>query len=357
MGKFLGGARGRKIELQQKEYAYKAITQAKKEGCSLKKACDLIGISIRTYQRWKSAGTLEDKRKDVPRKPANKLSEQERKKILSICNSETFKELSPNKIVPMLADRGQYIASESTFYRVLREAGQLTHRQRSKSKTYSKPKHYRASGPNQIWSWDITYLPTLIQGMFFYLYMYIDIYSRKIVGWEVYSEQKSDLATKVLNRALLCENITGQGLVIHSDNGKPMKGSSMLATMQNLGIVPSFSRPHVSDDNPYIGSLFKTVKYCPEYPCRFSSLEEARNWCLEFVNWYNFKHYHSKIKFVTPEQRHLGLDIEILAKRKDVYKKARSKHPERWSGNIRNWDPILSVDLNPKAKQHLKKVA
>ncbi|GAB6163962.1 hypothetical protein JCM12298_31220 [Desulfothermus naphthae] len=357
MGKFLGGARGRKIELQQKEYAYKAITQAKKEGCSLKKACDLIGISIRTYQRWKSAGTLEDKRKDVPRKPANKLSEQERKKILSICNSETFKELSPNKIVPMLADRGRYIASESTFYRVLREAGQLTHRQRSKPKTYSKPKHYRASGPNQIWSWDITYLPTLIQGMFFYLYMYIDIYSRKIVGWEVYSEQKSDLATKVLNRALLCENITGQGLVIHSDNGKPMKGSSMLATMQNLGIVPSFSRPHVSDDNPYIESLFKTVKYCPEYPCRFASLEEARKWCFEFVNWYNFKHYHSKIKFVTPEQRHLGLDIEILAKRKDVYKKARSKHPERWSGNIRNWDPILSVDLNPKAKQHLKKVA
>ncbi|MDK2922545.1 MAG: putative transposase [Desulfonauticus sp.] len=330
---------------------YKAIDEAKKEGARLKKACELIGISIRTYQRWKKRDTLKDRREDVLRNPANKLSKQEKQKILDTCHSKDFRELPPCKIVPMLADRGIYIGSESTFYRVLREAGELTHRGRSKPRTYFRPKHYRATGPNQVWSWDITYLPSCIQGMFFYLYMYIDIYSHKIVGWEVYTEQRSNLATKVLKRALLKEKITGEGLVIHSDNGKPMKGSTMLATMQNLGIIRSFSRPHVSDDNPYIESLFKTVKYCPKYPGRFSNIEEARKWCLEFVTWYNSKHYHSKIKFVTPEQRHSGLDNEILAKRKEVYKRARSKHPERWSGNIRNWNPVLTVDLNPVNEQ------
>ena len=139
------------------------------------------------------------------------------------------------------------------------------------------------------------------------------------------------------------------GLVLHSDNGGPMKGSTMLATLQRLGVVPSFSRPHVSDDNPYSEALFRTLKYRPEYPSEaFSSLEHAREWTTSFVTWYNTEHRHSAIRFVTPDERHEGRDKVILAKRHRVYQLAREKHPERWSGKTRCWEPVETVTLNPK---------
>lgn len=351
MGCFLAGARGRKIDPEQKLKVLKLIAEANKKGARLKLSCNLVGISIKTYQRWKKADNLMDRRKAVPRVPANKLSAQERKMILATCNSKAYQDLPPCKIVPMLADQGRFIASESTFYRVLRQEGQLAHRGRARPKTYTKPGHYTASGPNQVWCWDITYLPTTVQGMFYYLYAYIDIFSRKIVGWEIYREQKAELSVTVLNRALVSERISGNSLVLHSDNGGPMKGATMLFFMQHLGVIPSFSRPHTSDDNPYIESFFKTCKYCPQYPGRFCSLEQARQWFFKFVAWYNFEHYHSKLNFVTPQQKHLGQDFKILQKRKQVYQEARSRHPERWSGPIRNWQPVQEVDLNPNSSR------
>jgi transposase InsO family protein len=176
----------------------------------------------------------------------------------------------------------------------------------------------------------------------------MDIYSRKIVGWEVHEREAAELSSILMQEALAGEGIDGTDLVVHSDNGGPMKGATMLVTLQNLGVIPSFSRPSVSDDNPFSEALFKTLKYCPHYPTRpFADLEEARKWVKDFVRWYNTQHLHSGIKFVTPEQRHYGEDTRILEKRKQIYEAAKKRNPERWSGNTRNWEVIKSVRLNP----------
>jgi len=321
------------------------IREANSNGARLAMACELMGISVRTYQRWQKS--VEDKRNLRIHTPVNKLTAKERQKILDICNSKEFQNMPPSQIVPILAERGEYIASERTFYRVLKEANQLAHRTPTRPRTHSKPRHFTATAPNQVWSWDITYLPTAIRGQFYYLYMFIDIFSRKIVGFEVYETQSDILASQLLKRCYISEKITHNNLVLHSDNGSSMKGSTMLATMQRLGITSSFSRPHVSDDNPFIESFFKTYKYCPAYPGHFDSLEDARSWTLDFVHWYNCQHRHSAIKFVTPEQKHRGEDVNILSKRQRTYEQARAKHPERWTRKTRDWSPIEAVHLNP----------
>jgi len=253
--------------------------------------------------------------------------------------------------VPSLADQGIYLASESSFYRVLREAGQLKNRGKANPRTVEKPKPYVATGPNQVWTWDITYLPTAIKGSFYYLYMIMDIYSRKIVGWEIHENQTDELASDLAKRAYISEGIAGKDLVLHSDNGSPMKGATMLATLQKLGVATSFSRPSVSNDNPYSEALFKTLKYKPGYPVKpFESLEASRGWVLKFVRWYNESHKHSNLKFVSPALRHEGKDTEILKRRKEVYEEARKKNPIRWSGKTRNWDAPEEVYLNPGRK-------
>lgn len=277
--------------------------------------------------------------------------------MLDICNRQEYKSLPPSQIVPSLADAGIYVASEASFYRILKENKQLHPRGKSKHRMYSKPDPYIATGPNQVWSWDITYLPTSIKGLFYYLYMIMDIYSRKIVGWEIYENQNDELSSIVVRRAYLSEGVSGKELVLHSDNGSPMKGVTMLATLQKLGVVPSFSRPSVSNDNAYSESLFKTLKYNPGYPSKpFESLEEARFWVLGFTRWYNETHKHSSLNFVTPSQRHEGKDKEILENRKRVYMDAKTMHPERWSGDIRDWNPESSVFLNPGKNKNNERI-
>ena len=305
-------------------------------------------------QRWVKPDNHKDGRKEAGYAPQNKLTELERQRLLKIVNSPEFSSLPPSKIVPKLADRGQYIASESTFYRVLKEVDQLKHRDRSKpSRKVIKPKALKATSPNQVYTWDITYLPTQVKGVFYYLYLVVDIYSRKVVGWQVHGEELSMLAADLITDICYREGVAKQQVTLHSDNGSPMKGATMLATLQELGVIPSLSRPSVSNDNPYSESLFRTLKYRPEYPeQRFESLITARQWVNGFVNWYNNEHLHSSIKFVTPAQRHTGEDVAILKNRRSVYKKAKKKHPERWSGDTRNWDYINEVNLNPeKIKQ------
>lgn len=324
------------------------ISEAMDQGARQKAACEVIGISHRTLQNWQQAG-LTDQRQQVQKTPVNKLSDEERAAILEVCNRPEFNSQAPKQIVPALADRGLYLASESSFYRILRDADQLQHRGRSSPPNRAKPKAYSADGPNQIWSWDITYLASNVKGVFFYLYLFMDIYSRKIVGWEVYENESSEQAAEVLRKTHLSEALfSQQEVVLHSDNGSPMKGATMLATMQKLGIVPSFSRPSVSNDNPYSESLFKTLKYRPSYPSKpFESVEQARQWVAAFVQWYNNSHRHSGIKYVTPAQRHQGEDRAILAQRKRVYEAAKEQHPERWSGATRNWEHESWVKLNP----------
>lgn len=329
--------------------AINAINHAIKHGARQKQACAIICISSRTLQNWRKQG-LNDKRQTTVKVPTNKLSKQEREAILAKCSSEEFKNKNPQQIVPILADQGIYLASESSFYRILHDAEQLHHRGRTSApKTIAKPEPYIATGPNQVWSWDITYLASTIKGTFFYLYLFMDIYSRKIVGWEVYANESAEQAAEVLRKTRLTEALSPhQAVVLHSDNGSPMKGATMLATMQNLGIVPSFSRPSVSNDNPYSESLFKTLKYTPTYPTQpFDSINEAQQWVATFVAWYNNEHRHGEIKYVTPNQRHKGEDIAILTQRKQVYETAKKQHPERWSGKTRNWEHEPMVKLNP----------
>jgi putative transposase len=310
-----------------------------------------LGISIRTYQRWKQGGTVKTDGRTCAQRPSpsNKLSPEEREQILCIANSTEYSSLPPSQIVPSLADKGIYVASESSFYRVLKQEGQQNHRGRSRKRTTRKPSTHKANGSNQVWTWDITYLPGPVKGIFFYLYMILDIFSRKIVAYEVYEQETSEKASELIRRAILSERICANPLILHSDNGSPMKAATFKATLESLGIMPSYSRPRVSNDNPYSESLFKTCKYRPEYPCKgFATLEEAREWALSFSNWYNYSHHHSGIGFVTPHERHSGKAEEIMVNRRKIYEEAKARNPQRWSGNTRNWTLPETVWLNPE---------
>ena len=331
------------------------IEEAVAAGARRHKACAVLEIDVRTLQRWRKAlqgsDALADQRKAAAaeRPPTNKLSDAERQEILAICNQPEYRSLAPSQIVPRLADEGEYVASESSFYRVLRDADQVNRRGRAKTpRLVPKPEGYQATGPNQVWSWDITFLAASIRGTFYRLYLMEDIFSRKIVGWEVHEDESAEHASVLLRKACLAEGVHQGGLVLHSDNGGPMKGATMLATLQKLGVVASFSRPSVSDDNPYSESLFRTLKYTPAYPGKpFESLEAARRWVHRFVQWYNNEHRHSAIRYVTPNQRHNGTEHDLLKQRKAVYEVAKQRNPERWSGNTRNWKPVAEVWLNP----------
>ncbi len=223
------------------------------------------------------------------------------------------------------------------FIALLAAESQLGHRRSERpAQARTKPRAVCATAPNQLYSWDITYLPSAIRGQFFYLYLFVDIFSRKVVGWQVYEEESSALAGGLLRDLCQRERIRPKQLVLHSDNGSPMKGATMLATLRQLGVTPSLSRPSVSNDNPYSEALFKALKYRPRYPLGpFAQVTDARGWVTCLVGWYNHGHRHSAIRFVTPAQRHEGLDEKLLHNRKVVYEGARSQNPRRWGGTTR----------------------
>lgn len=340
--------------------AIELIEEACTAGARQSKACAVLGITYRTLSRWRhnlqAFGELTDQRQKAAaeRHYPQALTEQERLAVLDTCNRPEFRSLPPSQIVPILADRGEYLASESTFYRILHDADQAAHRGRAQApREVPKPRALEATAPNQVWSWDITYLPTQIKGEFLRLYMVMDIYSRMIVGWEIHREESAAFAAELIRKACLKHGVKRDQLVLHSDNGSPMKGATMLATLQRLGVVPSFSRPSVSDDNPFSESLFHTAKYCPMYPRKpFASLEDARSWTLTFTAWYNNEHRHSGIRFVTPAQRHAQTDTALLNQRSVVYEAAKAANPQRWRNRaVRDWTPVTSVWLNPP-KEH-----
>jgi putative transposase len=338
------------ISASDRQHAVTLIDEAIANGARKASACQEVGISSRTHQRWtQDGGIKEDARPTAVRpSPRNKLSAEERAEILHIANSPAYRSLPPSQIVPALADQGNYIASESSFYRVLREADQQHHRGRSQAPTRRALSTHKASSPNQVWCWDITWLPGPVKGVYYYLYLILDLYSRKIVGWEIHEHETSELAAKLVTKAYLSEGIQGKPLVLHSDNGSPMKGSALLDTLYRLGVVDSYSRPRVSNDNAYAESLFRTCKYRPEYPVKgFINLDAARSWVHQFVQWYNHKHKHSGLKFITPSARHTGQDKKLIAKRQAVYASAKARHPERWTGETRNWTLPEVVWLNP----------
>jgi transposase InsO family protein len=325
------------------------VDEAVCSGASQARACEELGVDERTLQRWRSREIGDDMRAGPSSTPGNKLSPEERAKVLQVACCVEFRDKSPKQIVPILADRGEYTASEATFYRVLREEDMMKHRGRAKAPTKrARPSLKVATGTCQLWSWDITYLPGPIRGTFFYLYVIVDVWSRKIVGRAVHLAESTEHAGVLIDGACVAEGIERGQLTLHSDNGSPMKGATMLATLQRLGVSASFSRPSVSDDNPYSEALFRTAKYCSMYPSKpFESVEAARAWVDRFVAWYNEEHLHSGIRFVTPSDRHAGRHLDILERRREVYEAARARHPERWGGGIRCLDPIANVILHP----------
>ena len=340
------------------------INTAYKAGARLRLACAIAGINERTLQRWNArAGLVEgDGRPQAVRPtPSHALSQVERAKLLSVANEPRFCAVPPARIVPMLADEGVYLASESSFARVLRAEGQNAHRGRAKApKAVRPPTTHIASAARQVWCWDMTYLPASVMGRWFHLYLILDLYSRKIVGWEVHDSDHSDHAVHLVRRTALAEGIAMLATkpVLHGDNGSTLKATTVLAMLNWLGVKPSYSRPRVSDDNAYAESLFRTAKYRPEFPAKgFCDLNAARAWAAGFVHWYNVDHRHSGIRYVSPAQRHEGEDHAILAARHALYSQARELNPARWSGKTRNWSPVGAVTLNPERdsiiKQHL----
>lgn len=328
------------------------MREAAQAGARKAQACAEAGLSLRTLQRWTEGDEVTvDARTTITRPaPGNKLSEAEQCAVLAACNRADHAQLPPSQIVPKLADEGVYLASESTFYRLLKAADLGHRRGRAQPPRHrAAPTSYSATAANQVWSWDITYLPTTVCGRFYYLYLFEDIFSRKAVGWEVYEQECGERAAALMQRSVMAEQCWGQPLVLHSDNGAPMKSSTLLAKLYELGVTPSRGRPRVSNDNPYSESLFRTLKYCPQWPAQgFADIEAARVWVRDFIEWYNNEHRHSRIRFVTPAQRHRGKDHAVLAKRHVVYEAAKAKRPERWSGKTRDWTPIGSVMLNPE---------
>jgi putative transposase len=310
-----------------------------------------LGTSIRTIQRYLAKPDIPDGRKGAPKRVHNKLSEQEKTKLLALACSAEFQDLPPSQIVAILAQRGEYFGSERTLSRFLKSEKLNVHRRREKESSYRRPEPLVATQAGQVWSWDVTYLPSRVLGKHFYCYLFLDVFSRKIVGWEIHERECGKLASDLLYSACRNEGVAVNQLSLHQDNGAIMKGAEFLSAVSQLGISPSYSRPGVSDDNPFSESLFKTMKYRTWYPEKpFATLDSARQWMTKFNDWYNTKHLHSGLKYVTPSQRHNNDDTAILAARHKTYSEAKQRHPERWSGKTRNWEKETMVILNPRGK-------
>jgi transposase InsO family protein len=343
------------IGLEDRQALAREIDVAHAAGARLRPACETAGIELRTLQRWKARQglTAGDGRPQAVRPmPSHALSQDERAKLLAVANEPRFAAVPPARIVPMLADEGIYLASESSFARVLREHGQNARRGRAKApKAARPPTTHIATAVRQVWCWDMTYLPATVMGRWYHLYLILDLYSRKIVGWEVHDTDDADLAAHLVRRTALAEGIATitPKPVLHGDNGSTLKATTVLAMLNWLGVKPSYSRPRVSDDNAYAESVFRTAKYRPEFPVTgFADLDAARTWATSFVRWYNHDHRHSGIRYVSPAQRHAGDDHSILAARHALYTRARALNPARWSRSTRNWSPIGPVTLNPE---------
>lgn len=292
----------------------------------IKPTCDSLGLNRASFYRWRKPSPPQKVRATHPRA----LTKKEKKEVLDILNSERFVDQSPSTVYNTLLDNGEYLCSVSTMYRILRGAKEVRERrQKSRICNYKKPE-LLAIGPNQVWSWDITKLKGIKKWQYFYLYVIIDIYSRYIVGWMVAEREKAILAHQLIQDSSIRQEIKPEQLTLHSDRGSSMKSKLVAQLLVDLGVVKSHSRPSVSDDNPFSEAQFKTLKYMPEFPEHFGSIEDARAHCVRFFDWYNKEHYHSGIGYYTPEMVHYGWADDVKKHRQNVLVEAWMTHPERF---------------------------
>jgi len=297
-------------------------------------ACDALQVPRATlYRHIKTDNAVATKKVTV--KPPLALSDKERQVVVDLLHSERFQDSAPHQIHAELLDEGRYYCSVRTMYRILEAVhGDVKERRRHVQRPKYKKPELLATNPNEVWSWDITKLKGPVKWTYYHLYVIIDIYSRYVVGWMVAHREQNALAKRLIEDTCIKQNIQDEQLTIHADRGPSMKSKVVAHLMADLGVTKTHSRPHVSNDNPYSEAQFKTLKYCPKFPDRFGSIQDARAFCQEFISWYNKEHHHSGIALLTPEQVHYGLAPEIINNRANVLQAAFQKNPSRFKGRL-----------------------
>jgi transposase InsO family protein len=325
-------------------------------GARAHKVAELLVVGFTTLQRWRrqfaDVGDGLDRRKGSHHLVSHRLSDEERQRILFTCNEPESRHCRRGRSCQSWPNGGCISAQSAASTEFSMPTTKCIRRGRARQPQQPRPvPRLEARGPNEVWSWDITFLPTSVRGVWLYLYLVIDVWSRKVVAWDGADRVEAQIAADLVGRACLRERISKgrrQPLILHADNGNAMRAATLESRMEELGVLRSFSRPRVNNDNPYSESLFHTLKYQPDYPRRpFQSMEEACSWVAAFVGWYNDQHRHSGIRFVTPSQRHSGKAIEICRHRARVYELARQLHPLRWTGTTRCWHQPEVVWINP----------
>jgi putative transposase len=295
----------------------------------MRRACQDLSIPrsaiYRSRQRLLSPAPM-----GVSRSSARRLKDHEKSTVLSCLHEERFQDCSPAQIYASLLDDGQYHCSIRTMYRLLNARGESRERRDQLiHPPYQKPE-LLASGPNQLWSWDITKLRGPVKWSFYYLYVILDVFSRYVTGWMIAYRETAGLARQLIENSCQKQNILPGQLTIHADRGSSMTSKPLALLLADLGIIKSHSRPHVSDDNPFSEAHFKTLKYRPGYPDRFGSIQDARRFCQEFFPWYNNQHHHSGLQLLTPATVHYGRAAQLISHRQSVLDFAYQAHPERF---------------------------
>ena len=311
------------------------------------RACDVLAMPRASFYRWQNPDLVEA---EPRRSPPRALSSQERQVALSTLNAQEFCDKAPAEVYAALLDQGTYLCSISTMYRLLSDSGQIRERRDLlRHPTYKKPE-LLAEKPNQVWSWDITKLLGPAKWTYFNLYVILDIFSRYVVGWLLAEKESAALANRLIAETIAKEGVDPTQLSIHADRGPSMSSKPVAQLLADLGVTKSHSRPHVSDDNPFSESQFKTLKYRPGFPERFGSMEDARAFCRQFFTWYNEEHYHSGIALMTPSIVHHGQAAAVLQSRQKILDSAYEVHPERFvrqSPTVK--EPPTAVWINPPA--------
>ena len=298
-----------------------------------KAACEALQVPRATFYRHHSANTRPGDNRTHRPAPPLALSSGERQAVIDVLHSDQFCDDAPHQVYAKLLDAGRYLCSVRTMYRILEtEHGSVKERRKHVQRPqYVKPE-LLATEPNQVWSWDITKLKGPVKWTYFYLYVIMDIFSRYVVGWMIAHREQAALAKRLINDSCTKQQIEAEQLTLHADRGSSMKSKVVAHLLSDLGVTKTHSRPHVSNDNPYSEAQFKTLKYCPQFPERFGSIQDARVFCQYFFNWYNKEHRHSGIALMTPEQVHYRIDQQILKHRSDVLAAAFEKNPNRFKG-------------------------
>jgi putative transposase len=310
--------------------------------------CDALDIPRASYYRWKRPVCGPHRPRSSPRA----LSAAERQDVLDLLHSPRFVDRAPAEVVATLLDDGSYRCSERTMYRILAASGEVRERRdQLRRPAYTKPE-LLATRPNELWSWDITKLHGPAKWTYFYLYVILDVFSRYVVGWMVAAHESAVLAQELIRTTCERQRITPAQLTIHADRGSSMTSKPVALLLADLGVTKTHSRPHVSNDNPFSEAHFKTLKYRPDFPERFGTLDDARRHCAAFFNWYNTDHHHSGLAMLTPHDVHHGLADERTAHRAAVLAAAHRAHPERFvHGAPAPQTPPHEVWINPPPRR------